>query len=159
MIPTASGRGSSYRNRKAAQPIETIEVELPSGEKFLLRKKVDLEMFVVSGVLPLSIADKMESAQKKGSSVEAAFEQLSSGEKIKSIEFSTKLVRHICISPKIVDNPQTDDEIAPEELLPEDFTFLLNWAQSGGGEAGKLDGFHPERPANVVDFADGAKLP
>jgi hypothetical protein len=150
----SQGRAAAYRKNKAARAEKTFEVELPSGNKFLLRDP-NLQMFVVSGALPLGVAEKMEAARAEGKTDEQAFKMLSPKEQIASINFATKLVRYICVSPKIVDNPQTDDEIAPEELLPEDFSFLVQWAQSGGGEAEKLNSFRPQRRDDAVDQPDG----
>jgi len=133
-----------YRRLAAKQIVneKTFEVESPSGMVWTLRSP-NIEKFLVSGVLPLALVKKMEQAKESGKNDEEAYKELSSDEQIKAIEFSAKIIRSICVNPKIVDSPQNDDELSLDELMPEDFTFLLNWANTSGGSAAQdgLDTF------------------
>lgn len=150
-----TGRGAAYRNR--AVRVETIkEVELPSGETFLLREP-NLEAFVLSGTLPFSLALKLEKIQQQsGGDVGNAFAQLSPEEMEKSVDFGARLLRHICVDPKIVDFPSADDEISIEDLDADDLKFLQQWGQSGGGNA-DLDSFRRRSKSTPVAGADGKK--
>lgn len=127
---------AEYRRLKTKQQAsqKTFEVESPSGMIWVLRLP-NLENFLVSGTLPLALVEKMQQAKSDGLSEEDAYKQLSAKEQIKAIEFSAKILRHICVDPLIVDNPQADNEISAEEITSEDFIFLLNWANTGGGES------------------------
>lgn len=147
-------RGAAAYKEKARARIKTQEVELPSGAIFLLRKP-DLEKFAISGALPSSIAGKMEQAAKQGKSSEDAFLDLSPAEKEKSFQFGRTLIFYICVEPRVVENPQSDDELTIEDLDSEDLKFLLEWARSGGGEAASLDNFRPE--SNSMAGSGGAK--
>jgi hypothetical protein len=119
--------GTNYRERKQKLD-QTQEVELPSGAVFLLRP-VDLEVFAVSGALPLSIAEKMNTAQSGGLTETEAFRGLSEDEKQKSFNFARKLLQYNSVSPRIVDEPRAEDELSVEDLLPEDLRFLLDWSK------------------------------
>lgn len=146
---------SAARYRELAQKNrldeETFEIETPSGMVWTVRRP-HLETFILSSQLPLSLAEKMAKAKAGGVSEDQAFQQLDIKEQIKAIEFSTKLVRHICVDPRIVDEPQSDSEISPAEILPEDFAFLVEWAGLGGGNSGDgLDSFRAGGRKAVVD--------
>jgi hypothetical protein len=147
------GRGAGYRERSKSR-VKTYEVTLPSQEVFVLRDP-DLEKFAVSGVLPTVIAEKVEAAKSNNASDEEAFNQLSPAEKQKSFTFAKKLLQHICVDPKIVDDPKEDDELAIEDLDAEDMKFLLDWAKAGGGKAGELGNF--QSGSNPVAGFDGKK--
>lgn len=148
------GRGASYRQKRQAKAAseQTFEVTLPSGEVFTLCK-VDIQIFAVSGALPLTLAEKMERLRAKGATNEEAFQALSVKEQAKSVEVTSKIVRKACVNPRIVDYPETDNEIAPEDLSLEDYLFIANFAQNGEVTE-QLDSFRDERSNDAVDFLD-----
>ncbi len=149
--------GAGYRQARqtrAEQSNALIELELPSGFIFTVRQP-DLALFKVSGALPQSVGDKMERAKGKGLSDEDAFKTLTEQEQEASFRFAKKLLRQICVNPRIVDDPQADDEISIEDLETEDFEFLMNWG--GGGDS--LDSFRGERQQPASPGDGGEVLP
>lgn len=150
---TKTGRGAAYRrNAEAAQT--TQDVELPSGAIFTLRVP-NLEAFVLAGVLPFDLAQKLTRAELAGESLGAAFMSLPTDEQIAQIEFSRKMIEHVCVDPRVVAEPKTDDEIALTDLLKEDMKFIAQWAMSGGSTAG--DSFCPRQEPASVARIDGKK--
>lgn len=137
---------------RAKESNELFEVELPSGWVFTLRKP-DLAVFVASGALPQAVGEKMNRSKSQGASDEDAFNALSPKEKETGFKFGKKLLKQICVHPRIVDDPQDDDEIAMEELSEADLLFLFRWG--GGGE--DLDSFRGERQQPASSGADGKK--
>jgi hypothetical protein len=147
-----TGRAAAYRKireqRQNAEP--TFEVTLPSGAVFVLRRP-DPSIFAVTGALPLTLPEKMEKARLKGKTDAEAFQTLSVKEQTAGIEVTSKLVRLACVSPRIVDYPDPNaDEIAPDDLLLEDYNFIAMWIQTGGGESDSLDSFRDERQSDAV---------
>ena len=60
------------------------------------------------------------------------------------VEFGRDLIIYCAVDPKISLTPNSDNEIAPEEILPEDFTFLLHWVLTGGKSGESLSTFRSE---------------
>lgn len=133
MNKQTTGRGAAYRQSTIERAV-TEEVKLPSGAVFLLRRP-ELEVFTMAGTLPLTISARMKRAQESGQSVDAAFASLSVEDQIKTVQFGNRLIRHICVDPKIVDEPTNDDEIGIEDLSRDDLRFLTEWASTIGGAA------------------------
>jgi len=140
-IETAAER---YRRLKADRQVETFDFTSPSGMTWKLRL-VDIQAYVLNGGLPASLATKLQSVAGESGDQVKAFSSLSPIEQAKAIEFSQKLVRAAAVSPRIVEYPRPgEDEIGYDEVETADFTAILQWVQTGGGEAGKLDAFHSE---------------
>lgn len=139
MTEKRQGRGASYRKAARAR-VETFDVELPSGAVFLLRKP-DLELFTLSGVLPVTVTAKMHAAQRAGQTADQAFADLAIDEQIKAVEFGRKMLEFICVDPRIVADPVADDEIGFEDLDPADLRFLTEWANTGGGDTAEAESF------------------
>lgn len=118
---------------------ELFDVPCPSGMVFKCRRP-NLAQFVTSGALPMSLAGKLKDID--GSGEADSFNSLDWQDQVKTIEFSNKIVRHICVSPKLVENPQPGkDEIGYDELELIDYTALVQWAMPGGGGVENLDSF------------------
>lgn len=140
METNGTGRGAQYR-RKAIERAAAQEVTLPSGAVFLLRRP-SLEVWTMSGELPLTITVAMQRAQRLGQNEQEAFAALSQEDQLKAVEFSRKLVCWCCVDPKVVqsDDP-ADDEICLHDLEKEDLAFLAQWANSGGGVSAEAEKF------------------
>jgi hypothetical protein len=157
---SSAAKYRAIRNSRRAK-IETVSVKSPSGMVWQLRR-VPFQLFISNGVLPLSIVEKlskaMSKAMAKGGGVSPeTLPNLDESEALKMIGFIQKLIKEICVSPRIVANPQAEDEIAPEELLEEDFNFLVKWGMSGGSDADALDGFRLRPGQDALVGADGKK--
>lgn len=118
---------------------ELFDVECPSGMIFKCRRP-NLAQFITSGVLPMSLASKLQEAAKDGDA--EMWKTLDWQDQVKTIEFTNKLVRYVVVSPKIVEFPQAGkDEIGYDELELIDYNALVKWASPGGGEAENLENF------------------
>lgn len=139
--------------QKAERAEKAIELTAPSGLVYEVQNP-DFEMFALAGIMPVGLAEKMEAARQKGATNEQAFSSLSTEEKEKSFDFSRRIVKSICLNPRVVEVvTNEDEEISLEEMasLPKDFEFLINWAMGGGGND-SLDSFRNERsPSDVGD--------
>lgn len=128
--------------------IKVFDVTLPSGAVWKL-KEPPIQQFVLAGKIPASLAAKMaKAASKSGGNMatakESAIKDLSADDLLNSLAFGRDLLLYCAVSPKISLDPKADDEIAPEEILPEDFTFLINWVMKGGNSGDGLSNFRPE---------------
>lgn len=142
--------------RKADRATEVTELMAPSGLVYEVQSP-DFGMFALAGIMPVGLAEKMEAAQAKGVSKEQAFSSLSAEEQEKSFDFSRRLVKSICVNPRVVDTvTNEDEEISLEELasFPQDFEFLITWAMGGGGND-SLDSFRNERSTSNVGNSHG----
>lgn len=120
------------------------DVACPSGMVFKCRR-VSVPFLVTSGILPLSLVELMSQASEKGGvTADQAFNQLPVKEKLQSIEFATKLVKFVCVEPRIVDEIKDPNDILPEEVDTDDFNHIVSWAMRGGEEAARLDTFRQE---------------
>src|SRR5687767_1853974 len=100
-------KAQQYKRIKAERLAkETLhEFEAPSGLVWTLRK-LNLAQFVMSGVMPMSLAGKLAKASEEANGNHAqAFQNLDWKEQAKTIEFSAKVVRYCAVDPKIADNP------------------------------------------------------
>ncbi len=129
--------------RKAAD--ETYKVTGPSGFEFTLRR-ISVPAYIAIGKLPLSISAKIAEVVEGKSDTEAAFASLSMSEQFEALRFIQFLVREAVVNPKIVQEAKNEDEI--DELLPEDFAFLVNEI-AGGEEAERLGNFRNRKTGPV----------
>lgn len=149
---TLSPREQYARIRAGKAATEKLfNFQAPSGMLFKLRAP-DMQTFVSSGVLPLALADKLAKGEASGSMAET-IEDLSPKEQAQLVRFSAKLVRYVCVVPRISDDPAGEDEIGPEDLLREDFDAIVTWAAAGGGEAEGLSNFPGQRQRGPGDGA------
>lgn len=142
-----------YREIRASRRAETLKtseiftVTTASGMEWQVVRP-SIETYVVSGVLPHSMTEKIVKAMGDSGNASAAetdfLNALSPQEVLKSLVFAREIVRDICVNPRIVENPQTDEEIAPSEIDADDFRDLVQWAMKnavGGDEAMRLSNF------------------
>lgn len=145
-------KASEYRKKMASagRSSETIhDVKLPSGCVWKL-KEPPIQQFIVSGKLPASLAAKMAqvSTANGGDQTavsEALKQELTPEDFTNSLAFGRDLLLFCAVEPRISLNPTFEDEIAPEEIDPEDFDFLLGWVISGGKSGSGLGLFRSKR--------------
>lgn len=138
-VETAAER---YRRIKAerAKNEELVDVSCPSGMVFKCRRP-NVASFITSGLLPMSFASKLATAAES----EGGLQSLDWQDLAKTIEFTNALVKSVCVSPKIVENPRDgQDEIGYGELELDDYGAIVKWALPGGGEAESLENFHQQ---------------
>jgi hypothetical protein len=137
---------------------ELFEVTSDSGMVWIVRQP-DIEIYIRSKTLPLSLVAKMEAAQQSGQNSAEAFQSLNLEEKEKALDFCDILIRDMCVIPRVVDNPATGDEIAIGKILKKDYDFLVNWASGnrGGEQSDGLDDFRHVRGQSAVGKLNGKK--
>lgn len=143
-------KASDYRKLASAKRAEApiFDVSLPSGAVWQLREP-PIQQWVLSGKLPASLTAKMAAAANQNNSEDAQkaiVAQLTPEDLINNLAFGRDLLLYCAVNPRIVPNanPENEDEIAPEEILPDDFSFLINWVMVGGDPSSRLDTFRPE---------------
>lgn len=129
--------------KRAAE--KTFDVELPSGAVWKLREP-PIQQFMLAGKLPASLASKMAKvAERSGEDAKAAqvamTAELTAEDVMGSLEFGRDLLLHCAVEPEISLKPVNDNQIAPEDIWPEDFAFLINWVLTGGKSGESLSNF------------------
>jgi hypothetical protein len=133
----------------AKQGSALIDVTLPSGAVWKL-KEPPIQQFVMAGKLPASLAAKMAAIAKKhegnkDATGKAMVSEIGTEGLMKNLEFGRDLLLHCAVEPRIsIESPVPDDAIAPEDILPEDFEFLIGWVMSGGKSGASLGTFRSE---------------
>jgi hypothetical protein len=149
-----------YKKLASAKQGDMVqEVTLPSKAVWKMLEP-PIKQFVMAGKLPASLAAKMAGiAQRHEGEVdgEAMLKELSREDLMKNLEFGRDLLLHCAVEPRIsLAVPLPEDAIAPEDILPEDFEFLLGWVMSGGKSGEGLGTFRGERHESTVDSSDDA---
>ncbi len=132
---------AAYRNRAAGE-FKTYEVELPSGFVFKLRRP-KLKTCVAGGQMPDSLLQKMFEAEQKRMPLNSD-NSLSGDEMLEYIKFQASLVQEACIVPRIVDEPNSPDEIIFGDIDDEDYTFLVAWCMAGSVEGENFEKFRQQ---------------
>lgn len=139
-----------YKKLASAKRVEAevFDVTLPSGSVWKLREP-PIQQFVLAGKLPASLAAKMAKAAQDGKNNPDGANQdlqdsLTPEDLLNNIAFGRDLLLFCAVEPKISLNPVHDDEIAPEDILPEDFGFLMSWVMTGGKSGESLNTFRSE---------------
>lgn len=106
-------------------------------------RPTSIEFWTTSGILPTHLVEVMlESVEKSGSKTAANIaRQLAPKEILGSIAFSSKVVRHTAVEPRITENPTDANDIMPDEVMTCCYYTLLRWAMKGGAEAARLGNF------------------
>jgi hypothetical protein len=144
---------------KQSESEELFDVLVSSGFVFKCRKPV-LETYIVNGLMPMSLTETLARAMNDGalpSNEGEIASSLKTDEVKQLLVFSRELVRDICASPRIVENPRpSEDAIEPKDLALEDFRDLVQWGMKnlGGAEAARLGNF---RGKSDVDAGSGAR--
>lgn len=141
-------KAAEYKRLASAKRVEAplLDVELPSGCVWKLREP-PIEQFVLAGKLPAALAAKMAKAAQDGGSEQAdkdLQDSLTPEDLLNNMAFGRDLLLYCAVEPRISLNPTSDDEIAPEDILPDDFTFLVSWVMTGGKSGERLGTFRPE---------------
>jgi hypothetical protein len=133
------------RIKKEREAKETLfDVECPSGMTFKCRRP-RMEVYAMSGVLPMSLVEKMVKAQAAGKSSQEAFSELPIEDQIETVRFAGKLLKFVTVEPRIVEEVKDPAmEISADEVELDDAQFLIGWAMKGGAEAAAAESFRTE---------------
>lgn len=140
-METAAEKYRRIKRERMAKE-EVVDFTSPSGMEWKLRRP-NLGQWVTSGFVPMSLAKNLAAASETGDAT-SAFDSLSIDDKIKTLDFSQKVVRYCAVSPQIVENPTEPDQIGYDEVEMDDFQAILAWAMPGGDGAASLDTFRTE---------------
>lgn len=147
--------------KKKLEVTETFNVTLPSGAEFTLRRP-NLKAYLSSGQLPTSLLKKMMQLSKRSKAYATeAMQEMTEEETVSMLVYQGSVLREVCVSPRIVDNPQADDEISFTELADEDIEFITKWAfnaETGGVEGENVAQFRNESQQPIDVGADVTTL-
>jgi hypothetical protein len=105
-------------------------------------KRIPLDFWVTSGLLPKELAAvMMNAAQKHGNAPQNALQTMEPAEVLSSIEFTSKVVKRTAVSPRIVIVPTEPNDVSQEDVDTCCYTTLLNWQMQGGEEGKALKTF------------------
>ena len=143
----------SYLQKKL-EVTETFDVVLPSGAEFTLRRP-NLKAYLSSGQLPTSLLKKMMQLSKRSKAYATeAMAEMTEEETVSMLVYQGSVLKEVCVSPRIVDNPTADDELAFTDLTDEDIEYITTWAfnaEAGGVEGENVAQFRnePQQPPDV----------
>jgi hypothetical protein len=137
-----------YKKLASAKRLETFDVETPSGAVWKMREP-PIEQFIIAGKLPASLAAKMasvvgRSGGDKDSASKAMLTELEPEDLMNNLTFGRDLLLYCAVEPRISLSPTDENEIAPEDILPDDFMFLISWVMTGGKSGAALSNFRVE---------------
>lgn len=132
-LKKGASRASDWKKWKQ----EGYLLEFPSGVSAYVRP-VSLDLLMSSYFVPNELIPHVEemmrssSASKEGKNVDTV--ELSRN----NIKFSAAVAYASFISPRVVAEPQEDDEISPEDISTEDLQFLVRWISYPASELRKF---------------------
>jgi hypothetical protein len=139
-------KASEYKNLVKDKQ-QTESVELPSGAVFLVRP-APLKQWTMTGILPASLAAKMQLVAQAGKDTQKAaavvLNSFTEKDFLQQQELGRKLVEFCAVEPKISVDGSNPDAIAPEDMPPDDFEALMKWIWSGGKASAELANFRRE---------------
>jgi hypothetical protein len=105
---------------------EGIEITFPSGNTARIRP-VGSEWFLAQGNIP-DLLTPIIAAEAEGRDWMTDEKAVSSlAELGKSLDFLNSMIKAFFVSPKVVENPQSDDEISPADVEYQDKLALMNF--------------------------------
>lgn len=142
-------KATDYKKHSEKRQV-TEDVPLPSGAVFKMRL-APIQQWTTTGVLPASLAVKMEVVAKSKNATEAnevVLKHFTEQDFIDSQNVGRRMLAYCSLEPKIFiakpgepDRTPADDEIIPEDILPEDFEAIMKWIWSGGKQGASLAKF------------------
>lgn len=142
-METAAQRYRRIKAEKAAG--ETLhDVECECGMVWKARR-VKLEAWITSGILPTQLVETVVKSFTKGgqgvTKPEELMATMNPRDVMLSIEFAAKVVKHTAAEPRIVERVNDETEISQEDVMTCCFNRLASWQMSGGDEAARLGNF------------------
>lgn len=143
-METAAERYRRIRLEKAKSE-QLHDVDCPDCGMTWKARKISVDFWVTSGVLPLNLVETMlKAGEKSGGKPEDLIKSLATKEVLQSLEFSAKVIKATAVEPRIVDDLSDANDVTKEDVLPCCFKQLLNWQMKGGAEAERLGNFPAE---------------
>lgn len=126
---------------------EGIEIAFPSGNVARLRPISVTFLLRLNTIPQFATSMVMDMLANKGVPITTAEDVQ------KFYAVAESAARAMFISPRIVDEPSDDDEIAPRDLTEEDLEFL--WQFLVGRPLAEMRSF-PDKPESAVGLVDAA---
>lgn len=141
-----------WRERRRTRE-EGLEITLPSGLSARIRA-VGVDTFLMSGHIPDSLTPIIAEAVNTGI---AQLPELDTVQATRDyLQLLDALAKTAFVSPKVVDRPQADNEISPEDIDVGDKMWVLGFL---GRPADALKSFRQEQTANVAGVGDAEGNP
>lgn len=137
---------------KQWKPI-TVEVELPSGNVATLRP-LGFDLVFRSVRIPDFLTPMIVKAFKGEAVENIPLEDLN--QSLEFFDMLDSLCELAFVSPRVVSNPQADDEISPDQIDFQDKTWVMNMI---GKPTAWLAMFHPGSQAHVQPVGNEQNLP
>lgn len=118
-----------------------VEFELPEYKDTVLIRPMDAGFFFKTGRIPDFLAKTVSDLINRASSQVEVPKEFTPDQTKEWLVFLDELVKWTFVSPKVVDNPQTDDEIGVDEISIVDKLYLY---QFFGQPASVLRSFRPK---------------
>jgi len=158
-------KANEYR-KQAQQKQVTQSLALPSGAVFLMRL-APIQQWTTTGLLPASLAAKMQLVAQadKAQANEIVLKHYTEKDFVDSQNMGRRMLEYCCLEPKIFiekpgepDRGPADDELSPEDILPEDFEAIMRWIWSGGEQGESLAEFRNESGQSVKPRHNGSPI-
>lgn len=130
-----------------------IEFTLPEYGDVVWMRPMDAEFFYKSGRIPDFLASTVEDMIKGSQYQMVVPENKTPDETTKWLAWLDELVKWTIISPKVVDDPQADDEIGVDEIGYADKIAIYSWF----GRPAQALRFFRDQQAKPVGFVDAPK--
>lgn len=117
-------------------------------------RQFPVEQYLLAGKLPTFLAEKIKKTIIENAPAE--LDAMSEQDFDETLAFTKKAIEYIAIEPRVSSNPQSEDEIAHEDIPQPDFQILQNWIVSGG--AADAEKFRGERYESFVASLSKSKL-
>lgn len=130
-------------------------VELPSGN-FARLQRLNLLELIREGQIPDPLAGKLESIISKKQSLEKTAKDVSKNINIEEMEQVLSLVaKNAFLEPKIVDDPQNDNEISIKNVSVDDQSYVFHYANGGLAD---IERFRNQQARALQTLLDGDKV-
>lgn len=140
-------KASVYKKLASAKQV-IEELTLPSGVGTFKMRTAPIPQWVATGVLPASLTAKMQELAKKSDPNAAndyVVQHFTEKDFADQQGLGKRLLEYCCIEPKVVVSREpVGEEIAPEDILPEDFEVIMKWIWSGGRQGETLEKFRKQ---------------
>ncbi len=151
------GTGPALTSWKAIREVREkgVEVTLPIAQLPVRVRGLGLDVFLLSGSIPDSLTPVIVKAINEGEADLGNFDDLQATKDY--LQLVNTVAERVLVSPRVVSDPQADDEISLDDLDFQDKVWLLQFL---GKPAAALARFREEQAADVssvlLDGSDGS---
>ncbi len=146
-------KASDYKKQTQANDL-VFDLPMATPNCIWKVRQFPVEQYLLAGKLPTFLAEKIKKTIIEEKPVELG--QMSEEDFDETLAFTKKAIEYIAIEPRVSANPESDDEIAHEDIPQADFQILQNWIVTGG--AADAEKFRGERYESFVAGVSKSKL-